>query len=239
MKNISEKYFDKYKDITLDDLTTLDNRTLNTLMLELYQRRSENIPCYDILEKYNDKYEFYCPSKSDLREINKYNQIFLDCLPEKYEALELSPIVPFGGNSSFTNISQKNILTTIRNSEVSSDSTTALTLEACRRRKVLCKNPEYINKEVNLATIKKVLRMQKFDKEKGYLQHFGQFAILTAGRKDRDFEYDKLKEHIELWVNVLLKLKESDFSIGNLNVGLCHINIIEHFIKEVGIDFQT
>ncbi len=231
MKNISEEYFKKYQDLSIKDLVNLDNRTLNTLMLEIYQRRSKKIQCYDTLQKYIDNYEFYCPSKMDLRVINKYNETFIDCLPEKYEAIELSPIVPFGANSSFTNLSQKNILTTIKNSEVCSDATTALTLEACKRRKSLYNKPEFINEEVNLATIKKVLRMQRFDKEKGYLQHFGQFAILTAGRKNIDFEYDKLKEHIELWVNVLLKLKAQDFSLGKLNVGLCHINIIEHFIK--------
>lgn len=236
MENISEKYLNEYQDLPIKDLVNLDNRTLNTLMLEIYLKRSKKILSYDVLQKYIDNYEFYCPSKSDLRIINEYNKIFLDCLPEKYEALELSPIGPFGGNSSFTNISQKNILTTIRNSEVCSDATTALTLEACKRRKVLYKNPEFINKEVNLATIKKVLRMQRFDKEKGYLQHFGQFAIITAGRKNSDFDYSKLKEHIELWVDVLLKLKEEGFTLGNLNVGLCHINIIEHFIKNNFID---
>lgn len=236
MKKVSEKYLDQYQDLSIKDLINLDNRTLNTLMLEIYQQRSEKIKCYEILGKYIDNYEFFCPSEADLRVINKYNETFLKCLPEKYEALELSPIVPFGGNSSFTNLSQKNILTTIKNSEVCSDATTALTLEACKRRSVLYRNPELINQEVNLATIKKVLRMQRFDKEKGYLQHFGQFAILTAGRRNNGFEYDKLKEHIELWVNLLLKLKEQDFSLGNINVGLCHINIIEHFVRNNYID---
>ena len=116
MKNISEEYFKKYQDLSIKDLVNLDNRTLNTLMLEIYQRRSKKIQCYDTLQKYIDNYEFYCPSKMDLRVINKYNEIFIDCLPEKYEAIELSPIVPFGANSSFTNLSQKNILTTIKNS---------------------------------------------------------------------------------------------------------------------------
>lgn len=236
MNNICKKYFDKYQNLSIGELVNLDNRILNTLMLEIYQQKSEKINCRDVLEKYISNYEFFCPSKSDLRVINKYNQIFLDCLPEKYEALELSPIVPFGGNSSFTNLSQKNILTSIKNSEVCSDATTALTLEACKRRKKMYNNLDFINEEVNLATIKKVLRMQRFDKEKGYLQHFNQFAIVTAGRKNTNFEYEKLKEHIELWLNVLLKLKKNNFSLGNLNVGLCHINIIEHFIKKNFID---
>ena len=73
--------------------------------------------------------------------------------------------------------------------------------------------------------------MQRFDKEKGYLQHFGQFAAITAGRKTKEFEYEKLKEHIKIWIDLLLKLKENDFSLGEINVGISHIDIIEHFIK--------
>ena len=236
MKKISEKYLDKYQNLSIKELINLDNRILNTLFLEIFEQRSKNINSYDVLNKYSNNYEFFCPSQADLRIINEYNQLFLDCLPSKYEAIELSPIVPFGSNSSITNLSQKNILTTTRNSEVCSDATTALTFEACKRRSEIKKNPLDINKEVNLATIKKVLRMQRFDKEKGFLQHFGQFAVLTAGRKNNVFDYEKIKEHIKLWLDVLLKLKDNEFYIGKLNVGICDIGIIEHFINNEFVD---
>ena len=113
-------------------------------------------------------YEFFGPSKADLRTINEYNRLFLECLPEKYDAIELSPITPFGGNSSFTNLSQKNILSSIKSSEVCSDATTSLTLEACKRRKERIKNPDRIMEDVNLATIKKVLRICHID----IIEHF-------------------------------------------------------------------
>lgn len=236
MKKLSEKYLNEYENLTIKDLIELDNRTLNTLMLEIFQKRSEKVLPHEVLDKYKKDNQFYCPSKEDLRVINEYNNVFLSLLPKKYEAIELSPIVPFGSNISFTNLSQKNIATTIKNSEVCSDATTALTLEACKRRQELYRNPETINEEVNLATIKKVLRMQRFDYEKGYLQHFSQFAMLSAGRKKYEFESDKMKEHIESWLKVLLELKKQDFLIGNINVGLCHINIIEHFIQNNFVD---
>ena len=59
--------------------------------------------------------------------------------------------------------------------------------------------------------------MQRFDKEKGLLKHFGQFAILTAGRKNNVFDYEKIKEHINLWLDVLLKLKDNDFDEAQLS----------------------
>ena len=60
--------------------------------------------------------------------------------------------------------------------------------------------------------------MQQFDKSKGYLQHFGQFATITARRKNVNFEYEKIKEHIKIWVNLLIKLKENNYIISNCNI---------------------
>ena len=111
------------------------------------------------------------------------------------------------------------------------DNNTTINKKALFNLQIIKKFCLKILNEVNLATIKKVLRMQRFDSEKGYLQHFSQFAIITAGRKGIDFENQKMKEHIKLWVDLFLKLKERGFSLGEINVGICHINIIEHFIK--------
>ena len=233
---ISERKYEEQREKPIQELETMNSRDLNTLLLEIFDRRSKRVTPQEVLEQYRDKYEFFGPSKADLRTINEYNGIFLDCLPEKYDAIELSPINPFGGNISFTNLSQKNIASTTKNSEVCSDATTALTLEACKRRKERIKDPQRIMEEVNLATIKKVLRMQQFDKSKGYLQHFGQFAAITAGRKQKEFEYQKIKEHIELWVRLFQELKGKDFTLGEINVGICHIDIIEHFIRQGFVD---
>ncbi len=235
-KKISEKSFDEFKNEPIEKLLNMSDRNLNTLLLELFNRRSKNIIPKDVYQKYNDFYEFFGPSKENLRNIIELDNLFLNCLPEKYEAIELSPITPFGANTCITKLSQKNILSTAKNSEVCSDATTALSYEACKKRKSLIKDPDKINTDVNMATIKKVLRMQQFDKSKGYLQHFGQFATITAGRKNVNFEYEKIKEHIKIWVNLLIKLKENNYSLGEINVGLCHINIIEHFIRNNFVD---
>ena len=236
MSKISEKVLEELQDKPIKELLTMNDRELNTLMLEIYHQRSQNVDPKNILERYIDTYEFFGPSKSDMRNILDFNKIFLSCLPDKYDAIELSPISPFGANTSITSLSQKNICTTTKNSEVISDATTSLTLEACKRRKERIKNPKTILEDVNLATSQKVLRMQQFDKSKGYLQHFGQFAAITAGRKQETFEYQKIKEHIKIWVDLFEKLKKEEFSLGEINVGICHIDIIEHFIRNGFVD---
>lgn len=236
MSKISEIALEELQEKPIKELIKMNDRELNTLLLEIFFRRSQTIDPKDVLDKYIDTYEFFGPSKSDLRNILDFNQTFLSCIPDKYDAIELSPITPFGGNTSITSLSQKNILTTTKTSEVCSDATTALTLEACKRRKERIKNPKTIMEDVNLVTSKKVLRMQQFDKSKGYLQHFGQFAAITAGRRQESFEYEKIKEHIKIWVDLFRKLKEEEFTIGELNVGICHIDIIEHFIRNGFVD---
>jgi len=247
MTKISEKFFDDFQDKQISEMLTMSDRQLNTLLLELFNKRSKNISPKGVLDRYISMYEFFCPSKTDLRYISDFNRIFFECLPEKYDAIELSPITPFGGNTCITRLSQKNILTTSKTSEVCSDATTALSLEACKRRKEILNSEivkkkkgiidnSSINNEVNLATSKKVLRMQQFDKTKGYLQHFGQFAAITAGRKRENFEYEKIKEHIKIWVDLFEKLLKENYALGEINVGICHIDIIEHFIRNNFVD---
>lgn len=73
-------------------------------------------------------------------------------------------------------------MTTIEKSEVVSDSTIALSLEASKRRKGLIKKADTMYNSVNLATSHRLLRLQAFDKKKDFLQHFGIFGTITAGR---------------------------------------------------------
>ena len=106
-KKISEKSFDEFKNEPIEKLLNMSDRNLNTLLLELFNRRSKNIIPKDVYQKYNDFYEFFGPSKESLRNIIELDNLFLNCLPEKYEAIELSPITPFGANTCITKLSQK------------------------------------------------------------------------------------------------------------------------------------
>ena len=141
-------------------------------------------------------------------------------------------INPLGTNSRITFLSQNMILSTIKNSEVCGDPTTALTLEACKRRKELTMKNK-INEEVNLATVQKVLRMQKFDTSKGYMQHFDLFGLVSSGRKqkNRRFDVDKIYEHIEIWLKLCDKLKKKNFNLGKIEVGITDIDFVEHLVR--------
>ena len=109
MSKISEKVLEELQDKPIKELLEMNDRELNTLLLEIFFRRSQSIDPKEVLEKYMNTYEFFGPSKNDLRNILDFNQTFLSCIPDKYDAIELSPITPFGGNTSITSLSQKNI----------------------------------------------------------------------------------------------------------------------------------
>lgn len=233
-ENLGNFYYNKYKDSKVEDLfNKMDNNTIHQLLLELSLEKSKKIEAGQVLKRYIDNYDYFGNSSVSLKSITKFNMLFLNNLPKKYETIELSKIMPLGTNSCISNLSQKMILTTIKNSEVCADPTTAITLEACKRRKEILLSHQNINKEINLATITKVLRMQKFDKSKGYLQHFDLYGIISAGRFQHNkwFELEKIKEHIDIWLKILSKLNKKGIDLGKINVSVCDIRIIEHFIK--------
>lgn len=237
-EKLGKVYLDKYKENDLENiLVNMPNNDINQIMLEVYRLRAAKIKEYNLLEKYIINYDYFGIGSSSLGKTMKYNIIFLNSILPKYNAVELSMINPLGTNSKITSLSQNVILSTIKNSEVCGDPTTALTLEACKRRKkLLAMGKTY--EEVNLATIQKVLRMQRFDTSKGYMQHFSLFGLISSGRKQKNtkFDIEKICEHIEIWVKLCENLRENNFSIGKIEVGITDIDFVEHFVRNKYIE---
>lgn len=93
-----------------------------------------------------------------------------------YEALQLSPVAPLGVNSVVAPTSQDRTLTTTRGTEVVSDPTNVLALEAARR---LSLDPDT---DVRLCTSHQTLRMQPPGAGAGRSQHFRLFSLTDSGR---------------------------------------------------------
>ena len=191
-----------------------------------------------MLERYINNSEYFAPSDVPLDKNLKYSLVFLDLLPDYYSTLDLSMINPFGTNSSISELSQNLMLTTIKNSEVCGDPTTALTLEACRRRKKIINGNNDIYEEVNLATANQVLRMQRFDKSKGYMQHFNLFGMVSSTRRKPNVRFDiiKIKEQLSIWLRLCELLKSKGFSLGKIEVGITDIAFVEHLVKNGFVD---
>ena len=211
----------------LDYLKHCENNILHRILSEMSKYRSLNNNPQYLLKRYNTNYEFFGPSEIPLKTQCLYHLALIDNLPSKYLNIDISPINPLGVNSNLSMLSQNLVLSTIKNSEVCGDPTTVLALEASKRRK------DGIETDINLATITRVLRMQPFDKSKGYMQHFNLMGILTLSnrKKHKDLFYDVFYEHISIWMNLIEKLRRYGFDFGNVEVGITNISLVENIIE--------
>ncbi len=212
-------------------------RNLNPIFIKAFRERAAKRNPNEILNDYESKKEFYGVSSVDQRELIKLESAFYAVVPEKFNAVEVSPISPFGLNSVITKVSQDISLSTIRGSEVVSDPTTPLALECATRRKQMLVNDDTRMNLVNLATTQRVLRLQPFDKDKGYMQHFSLFGLCSGGRDQgrESFMIDSIIEHISVWLDLVRHLQNNGHSFDNISVNLSDIKVLEQLITKLSI----
>jgi hypothetical protein len=115
--------------------------------------------------------------------------------------VDLSPVTPLGTCSAVATVDQHRVISTIRGSEVLSDPTNVLALEAAARRK---RSPTAM---VDLAACHRVIRAQPFHGA-GVFQHFRMFVLVSSGR-DRGSgatEAAMLTSHVRFWARAMAEL---------------------------------
>lgn len=174
----------------LDALAALPGSELSSFLLELASRRSGSRTPAEVLRQF-ERDPFTAPSTVDARKLVRAELRLLDAAAA-FEAVELSPLAPFGACTSVAPTSQNRIVSTMRGTEVASDSTNILALECARR---LRRSP---GQAIRLATCQRVVRAQPIPRQPGYAQHFKLFALATAGleTKDHGFVVGALLEQI-------------------------------------------
>jgi hypothetical protein len=142
---------------------------------------------------------FVRPAVSDPRALAELEVRLWRLLPADVAGVELSPVAPLGTSAVVASVSQNRIVSTARGTEVVSDSTTALAVEAASRRR---EQPR--SGQVDLAACHRLLRAQKFDA--GAFAHFRLFALVSSARDTGTAQTESrlLKTHIRYWVDVLL-----------------------------------
>ncbi len=244
MKKVTEKIVERiFKERSVSNIQDLVEgkvkpTELQPLLLKVYETFAKKIRAIDLIKYYNNR--FTNPCDIDQKEIVNFDSIILNSVPEKFSSIEIAPVLPLGSNSSLSKISQKNVLSAVRNVEVVADATIALSLEcATRRAKLLQLNPRSV-KDVNLCTSHRCIRLQQFSKKLGFTPHFKLFAVCTAGRDigNMEFELEKIKEHIQLYISVLEQSKSSTYDANNVTVSFSDIQIAENIIvnQDIGKD---
>jgi hypothetical protein len=141
------------------------------------------------------------PVVSDPRPVWQLEARLWELLPDEFAGVDLSPVAPLGSSSALGPVSQDRVISTTRGSEVVSDPTNVLALEAASRRQ------RTGAPTVSLAACHRVLRGQPFDAP-GAFQHFRLFALVTSAR-DRGSgrtEAAMLTTHLRFWASALGEL---------------------------------
>ncbi len=184
-----------------EDLSPSD---LRTLLLSVAATRAARIEPTRLLSASTGD-RFTRPSDGDPRVLAGLEHLIWQLLPRHFEGLELSPVAPFGICAAVAGVHQSRIVTTVRGSEVVSDATNVLALEAARRRRGTPGGA------VHLAASHRVLRGQAFG-DPSYSSHF-RLVNLVSSARDRGSGHtqaDLFLAQLRAWATVLDRVLPRD-----------------------------
>lgn len=174
---------------------------LQSLLLDVARSRAGQVSPARILQRWRQD-RFVQPSAADPRRLAGIEARLWELLPEDFSGIELSPVAPLGVCSAVAPVDQNRVVSTVRGTEVLSDPTNALAVEAARRRSAGSRGGR-----VDLAACHRVLRAQAFAGP-GLAAHFRLFALVSSTR-DRGSgmaEAEMLADHLAFWSDVLQDL---------------------------------
>ena len=217
--------------------TKVELTDLISLLLVLYEKIAGRLGVNDVFRQYFEN-RFVQPCDLSQRDLVALDNLIYSIIPDGFESIELSPVNPLGVNSILARVSQKNVLSTVRNVEVSADITTALALECARRRANLLRADPKNEEEVSLCSSQRSIRLQQFDRIPGFTAHFRVFGACTAGRDvgHESFEARNLTKHIDLYLDLLRILNKEGYYLEDIAVSISDIRIAETVIRQTGAD---
>lgn len=181
--------------------TKLAPTDLQSLLLEVYKERVARKKPAEVLSDYEHN-RFVGVSSISPKHFARWDRLAYEHLPPEYEPVELSPLCPLGTCSVVAGISQDWSVSTSRNTEVISDPTNVLALEAATKRREMLRKAPRCNRSVRLSASQRVVRAQQF-KGAGRTSHFRLFVLCSAGRDtgDRNFELEETVDHVSFYLS--------------------------------------
>ncbi len=179
---------------------------LQSLMLDVYRRRAERRPAPAVLADYLTN-RFVGPSDIPSPLLARWERAIETRLPAAFEQIDLAPVAPLGSCSAVAPVTQHWGVATARNTEVVSDSTNLLALEAAVRRRTALQRSAKSTDAVHLAARHRVLRPQPVATP-DFRAHFALFALVSANRDlgSHRFELEAIREQIRVFVESLRAL---------------------------------
>jgi hypothetical protein len=180
-------------DILADELSGAD---LTTLLLEVFRRRAERVRPAEVMRRYRTN-RFVAPGQVSAATLRRAESAMLGALPLGFEVVTLAPVLPIGTHTATADVDPRNVIATVRGSEVAADPTNGLALEAAARRSELARLAPRSAEPVRLAASQRVTRSQLFAGPASFA-HFQLLGVVTAGRDtgSHEFESRHLAEHV-------------------------------------------
>lgn len=201
---------------------------LQSLLLEVYRRRTMKADAAFLLRQYKSN-RFVTPSNIDVGKEIKFDQHAFSLLPPSYQAVGLSPVAPLGSCSLVAPVSQNNVLTTIRNTEVCADPTNILALECAKQMEQgRLENTGF--PVIKLYSSHRALRTQSFNDPASF-PHFKLICLCAAGRDTGSYSFEKntLTEQVLYYIRLLHSLEDINLHASSVRVELEVFDI--HFSK--------
>lgn len=180
--------------------TELSPTDLQTLLLDLARTRAGRVNASTALQRWRSD-RFVLPSPVDPVLVSAVSGHLWELVRDSpFVGLALSPVTPLGTCTAVGAVDQNRIVSTVRTSEVVSDPTNVLALEAAVRRRDT-------HQPVHLAACHRVLRAQRFADPAAYA-HFELFALVSSTRDagSARSEADLLITHLGFWQRALSDL---------------------------------
>ena len=176
--------------------TELAPTDLQTLLMAVARSRAQAVSPARVLRRWQED-RFVRPSTCDPRRLAPVEARLWELLPPSVAGVELSPLAPLGTCSALGPVDQHRMVSTVRGTEVLSDPTNALAIEAADRRL------RQRDSRVDVAACARVVRAQRF--APGWSAHFPLFAMVSSARDTGSgrTEAQLLADHIEYWQRVL------------------------------------
>ena len=181
----------------------LEPTDLQSLLLEVCRLRAARTDPPHVLSAYESN-RFVKPSAVPQPRLLEWDRVAFSQLPPGCEPVELAPVAPLGSCSVVARVAQDWSVGTVRNTEVVSDPTNVLALEAARRRREHTRRDSRSGEPVHLAASHRVLRAQHYTDPR-LSSHFRVFTLCSAGRDAGGgrFETESLMLHLGVYLAAL------------------------------------
>lgn len=164
----------------------LSGSELNTILLEVFNRRVQQETPSSLLSKYEEN-KLVKPANID---ILRYKEQELACYKilagRGFEPIEHSPAAQLGTSSIVATVDQKKVLTALRNTEMQADPTNATALHYA----LLKKKGELDSQTYNYSNISRIIRTQVFDNP-NFTPHFSVLCLISCGKDTGSFNFEK------------------------------------------------